>query len=112
MKSDDNLYEKYCLCTIYKSAKPDSMGFEDRLRRCNLLMPDTWGTSIEFTYAQTQNSALISLNVTRLYKSTDDPCNTEEIAKKSYEFDTSKDATVVITTNGESAFIANQAWEL
>lgn len=68
----------------------------------------TYGSAIEFTYVQTSNSVLISPNVTRLYKSTSDPCQTEEVAQKAYEFDISKDATIVVATPGTSAFMAKQ----
>lgn len=107
VKADDNPYENIAYAQYTNRSSQTAW---DAKTDANNWLPNTYGTAIEFIYAQSQNSALISPNVTRLYKSTDDPCNTEEIAKKSYEFDISKDATVVITTNGQSAFIANQGW--
>ena len=71
---------------------------------------NTYGAANEFTYLNHPESILISPDVTRLYKSTTDPCGDEETAKRAYEFDISKDATVYITTSQESSFIAAQGW--
>lgn len=108
VKSADNPYAKV---EYAQYTNRDSDTAWDVKTSADNWLPNTYGSAIEFTYAQTTDSALISPNVTRLYKSTDDPCSTEEIAKKAYEFDISKDATVVIATNGESEFIASQGWE-
>ncbi len=108
VKSLDNPYAKEAYAQY--TNRISETAWEVKTDASNWL-PNTYGSAIEFIYAQTADSALISPNVTRLYKSTDDPCSTEEIAKKAYEFDISKDATVVIATNKASEFIAAQGWE-
>ena len=46
---------------------------------------NTYGAANEFTYLNHPDSILISPDVTRLYKSTTDPCGDEETAKRAYE---------------------------
>lgn len=71
---------------------------------------DVYGYQMEFILTDYKDSMLISPDVTRLIKPSDDPCTTEELAKNAYSFNISKDATVYITTTRESEFIANQGW--
>lgn len=72
---------------------------------------NTYGAGAEFLYVANPASVLISPYVTRLYKSTSDPCESEEVASKAYTFDISKPANVFIATKATSAYILSKGWE-